>query len=91
MGGGSQADDRCADCCVRLVVQVDVKEIFNRDLPPLTDDIADQLYPGAKTLAEVRSPLQRFLPFKPFFCYPCDDFWHVRVAYPCVALSCPRD
>lgn len=64
-GGGSPTDDRCADCRSGVVVQVDVKEIFNRDLPPLTDDIADQLYPGAKTLTEVRSQLQRSLSLSP--------------------------
>ncbi|GAQ78231.1 trigger factor type chaperone family protein [Klebsormidium nitens] len=39
---------------VKARFSVDVKEIFNRDLPPLTDETADQLYPGAKTLAEAR-------------------------------------
>lgn len=41
---------------IRTGVQIVVKEIFIRDLPELTEEIADQLYPGAKTITEVSVP-----------------------------------
>ena len=36
---------------------IKVKELFGRVIPELSDDIADEVYPGAKTAAEVREKL----------------------------------